>query len=355
MIEARSFQGQLEASEAHRVVAPAVWGLTVSWIVEEGTRVEAGDTVVRLDTKDFERNRRDLVSQLEVVDAKLGQQSAQRQLARAAATRRVDEVSLDLHLADLRTSESPVVPLFERERARVDHELATLDLAGAQDAVQLAELDGAAEMELLELEARDLRARLESVDREIEACTLTAPGPGVAVLAPSRRGKVAAVGERIWMGETLVELPDLDTMAVAGWVHEVDSPGIVEGSRAQVRMDAHPDDVFPASVTAMAPLAVPRGEHGLKQVGVTLEFDAVDPRMKPGMTVTVDVEVRRAEGAVTVPDAALQNGPDGPFVWVSDGGWTTKPVVVLARDDHQAAVEGVDEGDTVALATPAVD
>ena len=351
--ETRSFQGQLQAAEAHRLVAPMVWGLTVSWMAEEGTRVAEGDLVLSLDTKEYEKQRRDLVSRLEFVQAKIGQLETQRGLAKQAAARQVEQSELDRHLAELRTSDSLVVPLVERERARVELALAELDVADAHDGVVLADQGNTSEVELLALDTDNLTDRIAELDRNIAACQLRAPGAGMVVFATSRRGNAIAIGERVWMGQTLAELPDLSSMQVEGWVHEVDSPGVATGQFASVRMDAHPNETFPAHITTVAPLAVPRGENDVKHVQVLLDFEATDPRMKPGMTVAVELVVRAAEDAAVVPAAAVMAHQGRQVVWVDDGDWTPQLVAVLAIDDHSAAVTGVEEGDTVALARPA--
>lgn len=350
--ETRSLQGQLQAAEAHRIVAPWVWGLTISWLEEEGKRVEEGDLVLTLDAKRYEDEVVEYRSRLEVLQAKIGQQDDQRVLARQSATRRLEESELERHLAGLKTSESEAVPMVERERAKVDLAMAELDVKGARSGIAMVEQSGASEVDLLILEARDLQGRIAELERTIESCNLKAPGPGIIVYGTSHRRGTVGVGERVWAGQLLIELPNLASLQVEGWLHEVDSPGVEEGQQAEIRMDAHAGESFPATIHLVAPIAVPRGEHGIKHVRVLLDVDEPDPRMKPGMTVSIDLSVRSVDDAVRVPAEAVMLHEGQRVVWVDDGDWTPHPIEILATGEDHIAVEGIEEGATVALADP---
>ena len=69
----------------------------------------------------------------------------------------------------------------------------------------------------------------------------------------------------------------------------------------------------------------------------------------PGQFVELTVRTTVIQGAVTVPAAALERGPDGFFVYlVADGVATARPVRPGQIDEHVAVIEsGLAPGDTV--------
>ncbi len=82
------------------------------------------------------------------------------------------------------------------------------------------------------------------------------------------------------------------------------------------------------------------------------EFPNTDNRLWPGQFVTGRLLLRVQHGALTVPPAAVQHGPDGLFVYtVKQDGTVGRAAVTLGYQDEHAAVlaSGVDAGETVIL------
>ena len=80
------------------------------------------------------------------------------------------------------------------------------------------------------------------------------------------------------------------------------------------------------------------------------EFANADNRLWPGQFVNAGVEVGTLHGAITVPSAAVQRGPDGLYVYRVKPDQTVAMLPVeLRQDDGQVAViaKGLDEGTLV--------
>ena len=79
-------------------------------------------------------------------------------------------------------------------------------------------------------------------------------------------------------------------------------------------------------------------------------FDNVDNALWPGAFVEARVEVRRLAGALTVPEAAVQRGQSGLFVFVvqPDERVALRPVKEALEQDGTAVItEGLQAGETV--------
>ena len=72
--------------------------------------------------------------------------------------------------------------------------------------------------------------------------------------------------------------------------------------------------------------------------------------MWPGQAVATRLRVEVEKDALTIPDQAVQRGPDGRFVYVvgSDNRAVTRPVT-LAHEDADVAIiaKGLSEGEKV--------
>ena len=85
-------------------------------------------------------------------------------------------------------------------------------------------------------------------------------------------------------------------------------------------------------------------------VKLKANFDNPQLQLWPGVFTNVRLRVETLHDAVIVPVAALQRGPDGPFVFVvsPDDKAQMKPVTVGQQDDRQAVITaGLDAGRSV--------
>ena len=347
------FKGELQARKAHEIVMPPVDGRPkIEWIIEDGTRVQEGDELVRLDVEELQKSLLKAQSQLAVAQTKIAQHGARQRLAVGAAEQTLAMAELDAELADLRVTGSETIPRVQREQSKVAAEKAHMATDDAQTGLDRVHLDGVTALQLLELEVVKMERQVERIEEMIASGTITAPGPGLVIIAENWDGKYEA-GSTVWPGSILLTLPDLSEMEVEGWVHEVDSPSLALQQRATVTMDAHPSEPSKGSVVRIGDLAVARGENEIKHLRVVLDLDETTEKMKPGMTVELDLLVDTLDQVVTVPAAAVRaEGPDQVVYVQGWGGWDPVPVRVLGRDGEVVAIEGVEPGASVALELP---
>lgn len=84
-------------------------------------------------------------------------------------------------------------------------------------------------------------------------------------------------------------------------------------------------------------------------VKLKAEFPNTDLRLWPGSFATVRLRVETLAGVTTVPAAAIQRGPKGPYVFLVEGDHVVQREVKLTRQDDRLAViaEGVKPGEPV--------
>ena len=84
-------------------------------------------------------------------------------------------------------------------------------------------------------------------------------------------------------------------------------------------------------------------------VQMKAKFPNTDSKLWPGQFVNVRMTVQTLQHAVTVPANAVNQGPNGPFVFVVDANTARmQPVKVTTTQDFTAVIqEGVKPGDTV--------
>ncbi len=341
--------GELEAIRAESIVVPRLpsWQTTLRWMEADGARVATGQRVAELDGAA-------LLSELE--EQKLVREQAAGELERR-------EAEIAAQLADKR---------FQVEQRRIALERAHIDAAVPAELLprrewqekQLALVRAGVEhdkaLESLESfvrsSAQDLRQRRIAVEKAgrgiaiaesaLDALTLKAPRDGILVVADHPwEGRKIQVGDSVWVGMTLFQIPDLGAMQVKAALADVDDRRIAPGMPAAVRLDAHPDLVLSGRVAEITPIAQEAEWRSLRRTfRATVALDRSDPdRMRPGMSVKVEVQAARREGVLLVPREALDLSRDPPQALLAGGG-ATEVRLGMCNADACVLEGGLDEG-----------
>lgn len=149
----------------------------------------------------------------------------------------------------------------------------------------------------------------------------------------------------------LVMVTQIQPIKVSFFLPQTDLP------RIQTQMQAHK---LVATVTphgdTRPPLRAPvdfvgnavNAQTGTIELRAT--FPNADSRLVPGELVDVSVALDELRGVTAVPSEAVNNGPNGPYVYVVDAHnlAAMRPVTILYDDGATAAVRGkIRRGDTV--------
>jgi hypothetical protein len=137
---------------------------------------------------------------------------------------------------------------------------------------------------------------------------LTAPKAGILLVGEHPwEDRKFQVGDVVQPGWTVVELPELAAMRVEATVSDVDDGRVAAGAHATCTLDAWPDQPLSGTVREVAPVAQEVGQKSLRRAfKVVVALDRTDPeRMRPGMSVKVEVRGTPVASQLTAPRAAL--------------------------------------------------
>lgn len=353
-------QGNLKAARATPVSVPrgAPGPFRVAWIAPDGAPVSAGEVVVRFDSTDIENNLRNAEDDLRSARLRLQKEQVQagaelRKLERDAemarmelenASRFLKKDELIFSRNDIIESEIDSTLAQERERHAREARRTQGDLSGT-------------EQELLGIELRQAGAKIAQARQALSALEVRAPHDGVLVLARNWRGEPTRVGDTVWSGQALAEIPDLSTMGAEVYVLEADAGGLATGKTATIALESALDRTYPARITRVDSLARPR-VRGLpvQYFGVTLTLDRTDSGvMKPGQRVQADLLLAERKEALVLPRQAVFEREGKTVAYRRRPGGGFEPVAVTLGPSGMGRVvieSGLKPGDRVALVDP---
>jgi HlyD family secretion protein len=142
-------------------------------------------------------------------------------------------------------------------------------------------------------EARDLLGK----------ASIYSPIDGTVVRVNAEEGD-RVVGTGQFEGTQILRVANLDSMEVRIDVSEADIIHVEVGQIASVEVDAIPNEKFSGRVSEIAHSAETtdqRSQEQLTTFSVKVKLDDPNPRIRPGMTATAEIETATVEDAITVP------------------------------------------------------
>lgn len=232
--------------------------------------------------------------------------------------------------------------------SRLKVQQAALELNLASSASKIASLKA----------ARDkVNAEVELTNYRISQMEVRSPGDGiVSFLMNYSQGWMNAkpfkVGDNVWPGSVIAEIPDIRTLELKAKVEEIERGRIAVGQEVRIIMDPFPEKPFPGKLASISPLTEKSFEEWppMRSFRAFGAMTGVDARLRPGMNGRLDIVIGRLRDAISVPARAVFSRGGRPVVLVAAAnGLKPVKVEVLARNPDEVAVRGIDAGAQVAL------
>ena len=111
------------------------------------------------------------------------------------------------------------------------------------------------------------------------------------------------IGDLVWPGWPVVQLPDLTEMEVLAQVNEVDGPRLSIGARAEVKLDSYPDKAITGEIKDISQTAIKASRMAKAKIfRVTISLNqTLMEIMKPGMSALVSVTISETQPNLPFP------------------------------------------------------
>lgn len=317
--------GAVEAADSIALVAPNVniHPLQVRWLVEDGTRVEAGDTIVELDNTS-------LLTELENLESQIDQRETELEVAVAQATASVAQAEFALLSAETASKKAAVsaqIPeeltsALEYANLQLALDKAELEESEARRALATARANAEADVELKRIAYERALRDQARVTQRIEQLELVAPRTGLVILQENRQeDRVFQAGDTTHAGNTIAQLPDLASLRVAAQLYDVDDGRVEPGMPAEVVLDAFPEETLDGTVLRVDNLARQASRRSRRRIfSVVVEVPDLDrDRALPGMSARLRIERTSGDGGSTLVPRSAIGWDDGPFAVTRDG------------------------------------
>lgn len=353
-------RGELRARKSVQVTAPKnVPELRIVWLANQGDPVKEGEPVFRFDPSSARQQLQEKDAALKQAQAALDQAIANGHVTAEQDKIEVATAEYQVEKAKLEVSKLEIVSRLQGEESRVDLALAEKKLDVQKASVTLNKVSNEAKVASMRRARDKAKDEADLTRYRLEQMEVRAPSSGVFHLLSNfsqgwNNAKPFKVGDQVWPGGALAEIPDLDTLEMEGKVEEIDRGRIAIDQDVRIRLDALPEMTFPAKLVQLSPMTVMAWEWPpTRTFRGFARIVKIDNRLRPAMNGSMDVVIDRIPNAIIIPSKAVFSHDGKPVVWVvRNRKYKKEQVEVLARNPDEVAVKGLAEGSEIALSEP---
>ena len=266
--------------------------MRVIGILEHGSIVNAGDSIIQLDPTEIKKFIIDRESSLETELANMEKLLVDHDNRTNDLMSNIknEKAGYDLKKVELESSR------FETERLRkikeLEFEQVKIALAKAEKKLDLSKIIIRNEIKIQEIRIRQIKNEIDNAYSILPRLTLRSPIAGVFQIAHNwQTGTLVKVGDNIYTGNNMANVPELEWMKVNTFVNENDFLKIKLGQKVSVRLDALSGVEFDGEISSIGKLCHLRDYNSKsrqKVFDVEVRMLKADPRLKPGMTVSCE-------------------------------------------------------------------
>jgi len=332
-------------------ILPKISGRIETILVSEGERVEQDQVLVRLEQQDFLLSKHRAEAALGTANAALQQllagargEDIQGAKAALSQTRASLEEAKGEHDRIKRLYEARVASQQMYDTVKARYKIAQQSVRIASENLKKATA-GPTEEDVLVTKARVREAEvgLEMAEQQFNDSVIRAPFSGIIAEKSLNEGELVSSMSPL----ALLRIVDIDVVKIECAIPENEMSRVKSGAKANIAVDAYPEDQFTGSIASISPVVDPAS----RTFKITIEILNPDHRLKPGMFVRVKIITEIHDNTVLIPRLAvtLVDGKEAVFVAENDTAVLREATIGLRDEQFVEIVQGVQAGEQVII------
>lgn len=312
--------GELRAANAVQISVPRIrssFSSVVTFLAPEGSQIKQGERLVEFDSSTLISQRSEYERRLDEAKLKIEKTKADLEAQRCDLLNAVAQAEANLKVADLYAKTPPeLLAANTYQKYQLDQERGRLALTKAKEQLDNFDKSRPTQMALVEIDRAQAEIDLKKIEGDVALLRITAPQDGIVIYGDNwASNRKIQVGDNIFPGMPVVELPDLSSMQVIGLIYDTELSFLSKGLRCSFSLDAAPGPTYQGVILSLTSVASRKGFASQQKVfRAIIQPDNVDTGvMKPGMTARVWVDIKLATDTTAIPREYLGVDREGRY------------------------------------------
>jgi multidrug resistance efflux pump len=303
--------GELRAVRSRTIYGGSTWeDVKIVFMPPEGTVIKAGDLVLELDSTTTLNKIKDTEERVIAAENEIVRVSSQHESALRDLEVELSKLWLAYEQGKLKAKvPNEVVSRREFQEAQLTLEKAKTEYENHLNKIEQKKKEQTAELQVKVIEKEKLKVQIDRAKSDLDGMKIKAPTDGMVLYNEhyNERRKLQ-VGDVVWPGWPVVQLPDMTEMEVLAQVNEVDGPKLSIGARAEIKLDSYPDQVISGEIKEISQTAIKANRMAKAKIfRVTISLDrTLMEIMKPGMSALVSVTISETQPNLLLPRSTVK-------------------------------------------------
>ncbi len=352
--------GQIESENKENIPCPAklsdrslrIWSLKITELVEEGTYVDSGDFVARLDPAAVQEQIKNVQDEMDKAFTEYQDAKIDSNLNLSNQRDAITNASLDMAEKEIVMKESIYESPSIQKKAQMDFDKALRKYEQEKNAYKLKQQQEENKVNRQFINFRQLKERHEGLMELFNALTITAPKAGIITYVKNPWG-ITKVGSDVYGNASVATIPDMTNLISRTFINEIDISKVKEGQRVEIGIDAFPDKRMAGEVVTIANIGQSMPNSDAKVFEVKVKVFGEDKDLKPAMTTSNVISANLYTDTLSIPSDAVFENDSLQYVYLKDGGIVRQIVKLGEANENFVLVEkGLAEGDVICLNEP---
>lgn len=351
-----TIDGYVEPIRSTTLSCPRFVDGIVQYIIEDGTYVEEGDVVCRIEFQELQTEYDQLLINLENAEANLNTTKADLDMQYAMLEAQVKSNEADTQIAQLDSLQLTYSPENQRKIKEFQLEKASIEKTKYQNKLKTLAIIQQSEIRRKEIEIQRLANRVKSTKEQLDGLILKAPKKGLATRAIYRvTGNKLQVGDNVWGNMPIIIIPEMDEVKIKIMAPERDYKYIGVGDTVRYTFDAMPDNTAWGKILSKAPVGQPmRHDSKVKFFEIEATVDSMLSLPEPGFTANCHISLKQIKDTIVVPQIAIFEEDSIKVVYVKNKNKFEMREVLTGLSSPKEAIisNGLSGNEIISLAKP---
>ncbi len=358
--------GELEAKNSVTLSAPPVAGasLQITHLLHTGAVVKKGDVVMEFDPTEqhyiLEQSRSELHQ---------AEQDILKAESDAAVQKAQDAVALlkaryDVRQAELEVQKSELVSAIDAQKNKLALDQAKRALAELEQDTASHTTTGQTGIDLAQEKWNKAKLAMDVAQQNIEKMRVSASTDGLVSIEKNTACDICFSGmsfpdfhegDQVPPGTPIARVIVSSEMQLSAKVSELERANISIGQLAEIEFDPLPGRIFHGAVKSAGGM-VQRAFWETDSTGkfdISIQLTDIDPSLRPGLTAQIVILGAKNPNTLYVPRLAILQKDGKQTVYLKKtSGFEQLQVKVGSQNESRTAIEGLKQGDQVALIDP---
>lgn len=354
-------RGELLGGNSEMLAAPMTGGndMAITFLRSPGELVKQGDVVVQFDPTEQSFVLKEAESDLAEAEQHVIQARAESQAKEEETAYQLAQAKADVRLAELEVRRNPLVAAIVARQNNLALEAARDHLRQLEQDLTNRKATTEASVAIQEAARNKAKVKAAAAQKNIDSMTLRAKTTGYVNIQQNTNGNfmywgmqlpVLQVGDTVRAGMAVAQIPDLKNWEVTARIGELDRGHLAAGQKVQVGIVALAGKIFLGRVKDIGGTTGPPWD---RHFDCKITLDNPSPELRPGVSANVVITTEIVRNSLWAPSQALFESDGRTFVYVqTPSGFVPHDVKLRRRSESQVVLEGLSEGQVIAMASP---